>query len=188
MFSSKDRRGGRIPSWLHKQGISYFRGWIRHCEPALGPDYVMDWVFRVGEDEYVMHRDGDAGPFSPPPPADLQTFLDAVACMSRDMLLTAIDQMISPILGKEPRGTWLSDALKRGVDRDTLVREWAEALGREEGEWSPESEAEPAWQPEVSEPEGAEPERKRFTERHPGTLKHKKQERGPKLTRRREPG
>jgi hypothetical protein len=84
MLSSGDRRGGKIPSWLHKQGINNFRGWVRHA--ALGPDFVMDWVILSIDGTYETARDGDAGPYSPPPGCDLQTFVDAVARCSRELL------------------------------------------------------------------------------------------------------
>jgi hypothetical protein len=73
----------KLPSWLRKQGISYFRGWIR---PG-GSDYVLDLAIPVDTDTYLMHRDGDAGPYSPPPCCDLQTILDAAIGLSRHLLL-----------------------------------------------------------------------------------------------------
>jgi hypothetical protein len=76
----------KLPGWLRKQGISYFRGWIRHAGPA-GPDFVMDWVIPRLDGTYEVVRDGDTGPYSPPPGCDLQTFVDSVATLSRDLFL-----------------------------------------------------------------------------------------------------
>jgi hypothetical protein len=80
-----------LPSWLRKMGISYFRGWIRRAGPA-GPDFVMDWVIPVGNDEYEIVRDGNTGSYSPPPGCNLQTFVDAVASLSRDLLLAELER------------------------------------------------------------------------------------------------
>ena len=80
----------KLPSWLRKQGISYFRGWIRPAGPA-GPDYVLDLAIPLDDDTYLMHRDGDAGPYSPPPFCDLQTFLDAAISLSRHLLLAELE-------------------------------------------------------------------------------------------------
>jgi hypothetical protein len=91
----------KLPSWLRKQGISYFRGWIRHCDPALGPDFVMDWVIPLRDGAYETARDGDAGPYSPPPPADLQTFVDAVVSLSRDLLLADLERKLR-VSGRRP--------------------------------------------------------------------------------------
>jgi hypothetical protein len=90
----------KLPSWLRKMGISYFRGWIRHAGP-VGPDFVMDWVIPVGDDEYEIVRDGNTGPYSPPPGCDLQTFVDAVASFSRDLLLVELERKMR-MIGRSP--------------------------------------------------------------------------------------
>ena len=90
----------KLPSWLRKMGISYFRGWIRHAGP-VGPDFVMDWAIPLEDGTYLMHRDGDAGPFSPPPFCDLQTFVDAVVSLSRALLVAELDRKMR-IIGRRP--------------------------------------------------------------------------------------
>ena len=66
MFAPPPGVDMRLPSWLRKQGISWFRGWIRHAR-LEGPDFVMDWVIDIDNDNdtYEIARDGDAGPYSP---------------------------------------------------------------------------------------------------------------------------
>ena len=105
-LSSGDKRGGCVPGWLHKQGISYFRGWIRWDEP----DFVMDWVIPIDDGTYEVERDvtewivpladavyvverAGAGPYEPPPGADLQTFVNAVARFSYWMLVKMLDKV-----------------------------------------------------------------------------------------------
>jgi hypothetical protein len=89
MFAPPPGVDVNLPSWLRKQGISWFRGWIRHAGPE-GPDFVMDWVIDIDNDTYETARDGDTGPYSPPPGCDLQAFVDAVASLSRDLLLDSL--------------------------------------------------------------------------------------------------
>ena len=89
-----------LASWLRKMGISYFRGWIRHAGP-VGPGFVMDWVIPVGDHEYEIVRDGNTGPYSPPPGCDLQTFVDAVARLSRDFLLVELERKMR-MIGRSP--------------------------------------------------------------------------------------
>jgi hypothetical protein len=88
MLSSEDIWGGSTPSWLHKRGINSFRGWIRPGEV----DFVMDWVILIDDGTYVTARDGDAGPYSPPPGCDLQTFVGAVARLSRELLYERLSE------------------------------------------------------------------------------------------------
>lgn len=83
----------KLPRWLDKQGISFFRGWIRPAGP-VGPDYVLDWAIPLKDGTYVMHRDGDVGPYSPPPGCVLQTFLDAAIGLSRQLLLVDIERLL----------------------------------------------------------------------------------------------
>lgn len=89
-----------LASWLRKQGISYFRGWIRHAGPG-GPDFVMDWVMPREDATWELIRDGDAGPYSPPPGCDLQTFVDAVAALSRDFMLVDFERKFR-MIGRLP--------------------------------------------------------------------------------------
>ena len=99
-----------VPKWLWAMGISYHRGWIRHAGP-LGPDFVIDWVIPVADeaydDAYVLHKDGETGPYSPPPPADLQTFADAVVGFSHYMLLDVLNGWFGP-------GGILADRVREG--------------------------------------------------------------------------
>jgi hypothetical protein len=55
----------------------------------------MDWVVDIDNDTYEIARDGDAGPYSPPPGCDLQTFVDAVASLSRDLLLDSLADKVN---------------------------------------------------------------------------------------------
>ena len=71
-------------------GISYFRGWIRRCDPSIGPDFVMDWAIPIDDGTYLMCRDGDTGPYSPPAGCDLQTFVDSVARLSYEMMMDCL--------------------------------------------------------------------------------------------------
>jgi hypothetical protein len=87
----------KLPSWLRKQGISWFRGWIRHAG-AAGPDFVMDWVIDINNETYETAPDGDAGPYSPPPGCDLQTFVNAVAHLSRDFLLDELTRKMNMLV------------------------------------------------------------------------------------------
>ena len=96
----------KLPSWLRKQGLSYFRGWIRRAG-HLGLVFVMDWVILFDDGTYEIVRDGDAGPGSPPPPADLQTFVDAVIDLSRHMLLDGLNRWFGP-------GGILTDRIRKG--------------------------------------------------------------------------
>jgi hypothetical protein len=101
MFAPPPGVDVNLPSWLRKQGISWFRGWIRHAG-ADGPDFVMDWIVDIDNETYETALDSDAGPHSPPPGCDLQTFVDAVARLSRDFLQHTLTQKMNLLvdLGK----------------------------------------------------------------------------------------
>jgi hypothetical protein len=103
MFAPPPGVDVKLPSWLHKQGISWFRGWIRHAGP-VGPDYVMDWIIDIDNDTYETCQDGDTGPWSPPPGCDLQTFVDAVAGASRDLLIGALSEKMRAVERLRPLG------------------------------------------------------------------------------------
>ena len=93
----------KLPSWLRKQGISWFRGWIRHAGP-VGPDYVMDWIINIDDETYETCQDGDTGPWSPPPGCDLQTFVDAVAGFSRDLFIGEFSPKMRAVERLRPLG------------------------------------------------------------------------------------
>ena len=125
MFAPPPGVDAKLPSWLRKQGISWFRGWIRHAG-AVGPDYVMDWIIDINDDTYETSRDGDTGPWSPPPGCDLQTFVDAVAGASRDLLIGALSEKMRAV---ERLGTTLpGPPLPEYWTEPAAMRRLAEAL------------------------------------------------------------